>query len=313
MRLSRGALLAAAATGVVIVTGPGLTARDRVDPPATGSLRVVFLDVGQGDATLMVLPDGRAVLVDAGGFPAAPLQDPADGPAFDVGDGVQSLDTFVLTHADPDHIGGAPGVLRVFPPRAVWEGVPVPPHEALNALVTISNRLRAEWRTLQAGDRVRMAGVDIVALHPPLPDWERQRVRNDDSVVLDARFGSISIILPGDVGREGETRAVRHLEAASIRLLKAPHHGSATSSTSEFLAAAGPAAVIFSAGRTNRFGHPAPAVVDRYRALGATMFSTAQDGAVIVDTDGRTMQIRGWGSGRTVSIVDRNGPTALTR
>jgi competence protein ComEC len=168
--------------------------------------------------------------------------------------------------------------------------------------VTTANRLGAEWHTLQAGDRVRMAGVDIVTLHPPLPDWERQRVRNDDSVVLDVRFGNVSIVLPGDVGREGEARAVRHLEPASILLLKAPHHGSATSSTPEFLAAARPAAVIFSAGRANRFGHPAPVVVERYRALGATMFSTAEDGAVIVDTDGRTMQIRGWGSGRRVSL-----------
>jgi competence protein ComEC len=312
IRCSHGALLAAAATGVVIVTGPGVTARDRVDPPATHSLRVVFLDVGQGDATLVVMPGGRAVLVDAGGLPAAPLQDPADGPAFDIGDrvvtpalralGVWRLDTFVLTHADPDHIGGAPGVLRSFPPRAVWEGVPVPPHEALKALVTTANRLGAEWHTLQAGDRVRMADVDIVTLHPPLPDWERQRVRNDDSVVLDVRFGNVSIVLPGDVGREGEARAVRHLEPSSILLLKAPHHGSATSSTPEFLAAARPAAVIFSAGRANRFGHPAPVVVERYRALGATMFSTAEDGAVIVDTDGRTMQIRGWGSGRRVSL-----------
>lgn len=322
-RCSRVALLAAAATGVVIVTGPRLTARDRVDPQPAGSLRVAFLDVGQGDATLLVMPDRQTVLVDAGGLPAAPLQDPADGPGFDIGDrvvtpalralGVQRLDTFVLTHADPDHIGGAETVLRRFPPRAVWDGVPVPPHDLRRDLEATAGRLGAAWRTLQAGDRVRMAGVDIVTLHPPLPDWERQRVRNDDSVVLDVRFGNVSIVLPGDIGREGEARAVRYLAPAPIQLLKAPHHGSATSSTPEFLAATRPAAVIFSAGRANRFGHPASAVVERYRALGATMFSTAADGAVIVDTDGRTMQISGWGSGRWVSIGEPNDATAISR
>ena len=71
-------------------------------------------------------------------------------------------------------------------------------------------------------------------------------------------------------------------------VLKAPHHGSATSSTAEFLERIRPAVAIFSAGRNNRFGHPARVVVERYRAMGTTMFSTAEDGAVILDTDGES-------------------------
>jgi len=313
-RVASGAALVAAALGVVIVIGPHSTSRDGVDRPVVGALRMAFLDVGQGDATLVVLPDKRALLVDAGGLPAAPLQDPDESPAFDIGArvvsrglrafGVRSLDTFVLTHADPDHIGGARSVLRSFRPHAIWEGVPVPAHVPLQSLARTADLLGTEWRTVLAGDRLRIAGVDIRALHPPPPDWERQRVRNDDSIVLAVRFGQVLVILPGDVGREGEARALQHLEPAPIVVLKAPHHGSATSSTAEFLAAAHPAVVIFSAGRANRFGHPARAVVERYRALGVTMFSTADDGAVILDTDGRTVQIRGW-TGRKIQITGR--------
>jgi competence protein ComEC len=81
-------------------------------------------------------------------------------------------------------------------------------------------------------------------------------------------------------------------------VLKAPHHGSVTSSTPEFLSVVRPRVVIFSAGRDNRFNHPAPAVVARYRAMGTAMFSTAEDGAVILETDGRSVFIRGW-TGRT--------------
>ena len=114
-------------------------------------------------------------------------------------------------------------------------------------------------------------------------------------------MGQVSIILPGDIGREGETRAASYLEGAAISVLKAPHHGSATSSTREFLAALHPAAVIFSAGRANRFGHPAPVVVERYRAMGTPMFSTAEHGAVILDTDGETVEIRTWSGNRTWS------------
>jgi competence protein ComEC len=83
-------------------------------------------------------------------------------------------------------------------------------------------------------------------------------------------------------------------------VLKAPHHGSATSSGQALLAALTPAAVVFSAGRSNRFGHPHPTVVERYSTIGAAMFSTATDGAIILDTDGRTLSMRGW-TGRSAT------------
>ena len=193
-RLSRAASVLTAFFGLLIVVGAHATTRDGVRLPPPGVLRFVFLDVGQGDATLLVFPDRRAFLIDAGGLPAAPLQDPMEGPAFDIGErvvsralrafGVRSLDTFVLTHADPDHMGGARAVVKSFRPRAIWEGVPVPPHEPLRWLAEAADRIGAEWRTVQAGDRLRVADVDVHVLHPPPPEWERQRVRNDDSVVL---------------------------------------------------------------------------------------------------------------------------------
>ena len=91
-------------------------------------------------------------------------------------------------------------------------------------------------------------------------------------------------------------------------MLKAPHHGSATSSTREFLERVRPAAVIFSSGRDNRFGHPAPVVVERYRAMGTAMFSTAEDGAVILDTDGESVEIRTW-SGQRMTLRSVNQDT----
>jgi competence protein ComEC len=136
-------------------------------------------------------------------------------------------------------------------------------------------------------------------LHPPPPAWERQRVRNDDSVVLDIRLGSVSIVLAGDIGKEGEHAILSALEPGRLTVLKAGHHGSATSSTPEFLAALRPAAVIFSAGRDNRFGHPHPAVVARFEAMGTAIFRTDRDGAVFVETDGEQVEIRGW-TGRAI-------------
>jgi competence protein ComEC len=299
-RLKTTALACTAVAATVIVASPRWAVQGVA--AAASHLRVVILDVGQGDATAVLLPDGRALLVDAGGIAVAGLE--AERGGFDVGQrlvvpalralGVTQLDALAITHGDPDHIGGVPAVLRAFRPPSVWDGVPVPPHPALRAANALADALDIRWRTVQAGDIERIGPVRVRVLHPPLPEWERQRVRNDDSVVLDVRMGEVSIVLPGDIGKEGEQAILPLIEPARVVVLKAPHHGSATSSTAQLLDALRPSAVIFSAGRDNRFGHPAPQVVARYRERGVPCFSTAESGAIFVDTDGTGATVWGW-------------------
>lgn len=301
-RCVRCGVCGATVSAALLLSAPVSAVGAGVQRQPPGTLRVAFLDVGQGDATVAIVPDGRAVLVDAGGLA---------GTAFDIGErvlapslralGVRRLETLVLTHGDPDHIGGASTMIKRFSPRAVWEGIPVPPHAGLRALNAFASRSHASWRTVQAGDRETVGGVAFSVLHPRPPDWERQRVRNDDSVVLELRLGDVSVLLPGDIGVEGEQMMIPRLDPGRVVILKAPHHGSATSSTIPFIRAAHPAAVVFSAGRGNRFGHPAPVVVGRYRQADALVFRTDEDGAIILDTDGRSASITTW-SGRRVSL-----------
>jgi competence protein ComEC len=301
-RRARLAAVGVAVSGGLMFAAPAATTNSGVTPAARGVLRVMFLDVGQGDATVARMPDGRVLLIDAGGLP---------GSAFDIGDrvvgaalralGIRAVDTLVLTHGDPDHIGGAASILKRFSPRVVWEGAPVPPHAGLRDLAARAAAAGASWRTVQAGDRESAGGVTITVLHPPPPEWERQRVRNEDSVVIELRFGDVSIVLPGDIGREAETLITPKLRTARLTIVKAPHHGSATSSTDAFIRALRPSAVLFSAGRGNRFGHPAPMVVSRYRSAHALVFRTDQDGAVVLDTDGKTIELSTW-SGRRVVL-----------
>jgi competence protein ComEC len=295
---------------LLMCAAPRFVTQSPVAAAAAGILRVVFLDVGQGDAALVELPDGRNLLVDTGGLA---------GGAFDMGErvvapalrmfGVHHVDTIVLTHGDPDHIGGAPAILRRFSPRVVWEGVPVPPHAGLRELAAQAAAAGISWRTVLAGDHERAGAVDIRVLHPPLPEWERQRVRNEDSIVLELRMGDVAVVLPGDIAKEGEQAVAPRLSRAPLAVLKAPHHGSAFSSTVPFLEAAGPAAVVFSDGRGNRFGHPAPAVLQRYRERHAVIFRTDEDGAIVLDTDGHEVRFSTW-SGRTVTL---NQPTSQSR
>ena len=144
-------------------------------------------------------------------------------------------------------------------------------------------------------------GVDVIAHHPAPADWERQKVRNDDSLVLELRWRDVSVVLTGDIGKAVERDIARTIPPAVLRVVKIPHHGSLTSSTLPFLTALHPQVAIVSVGRANHFGHPVPEVLDRYRAIGAEIFRTDQDGAVMVETDGKSIDVRSF-TGRRLSV-----------
>jgi competence protein ComEC len=257
-------------------------------PDPDGRLHVTVLDVGQGDAIVIRTPEGRTWLVDAG----------AGGPGRrDLGEGVvapylwwagaRRLEGFVLSHAHPDHVGGAAAVIRAFPVGAVWEGL-APRRDAgysefdrllrgtATVRVSVARGFRADW------DGV---AVEVLAPAPPVrPPWT---ARNDDSLVLALRYGDVTLVLAGDVEEAGESR----LMPPRADLLKVPHHGSRTSSSPAFLAAARPRLAVVSAGFRNRYGHPHPEVLERYRRLGCLLLRTDRDGAISVSTDGRELRV----------------------
>ena len=275
--------------GAAIALGPiDVSTRSVMTAGAEDTMRVLFLDVDQADATLVQLPGGRSLLVDAGGVVRGsfPVGERIVAPALWHA-GVRRLDYLALTHGDPDHVGGAEAILKDFRPREVWEGVPVPRSERLRNLQAIALAGRTAWRRLQTGDVIRLGGGEIRVWHPPRPDWERPRVRNDDSLVLELRHGAVSVILPGDVGAAVEPTLRSLIPLAPVRILKVPHHGSRNSSTPQFVKAMKPAVAIISAGRHNPFGHPNLDVVRRYNAAGAVVLQTSEVGSVSVRSDGR--------------------------
>jgi competence protein ComEC len=293
------AVTIAAGAAVWILADPGAALRSRGD----GRLHATFIDVGQGDAAFLRLPSGDTMVVDAGGLSA--------DASFDVGDrvvapvlrhaGLVRLDTLVVTHGDSDHAGGADAVAREFRPRELWEGVPVPRLELLRTLRADAEAAGARWTAVRAGERRRFGEVEIAVWHPPPPDWERQKVRNDDSVVLDVRWRDLSIVLAGDIGLPVERELAGGIPSAPLRIVKVPHHGSLTSSTPEFVRALAPRVAVFSVGRGNHFGHPAPEVVQRYLDAGAEILRTDRDGAIEIESDGRSADIRTF-TGRRIHV-----------
>ena len=289
----------AAAAAVWIVWQPWALLGSQGD----GRLHVTFIDVGQGDAAFVRFPHGSTMLVDAGGLPA--------GATFDVGDrvvgavirahGRPRLGTVVLTHGDADHIGGARSSIREFRPWDVWEGIPVPPAKPLQALKDAAGLSRSRWTRVQTNDEIVIDDVRVVVRHPDRPDWERQDVRNDDSVVIELLWRDVSVVLTGDIGSEVEEHLVPSFEPSRLRVLKVPHHGSLTSSSEAFVKALAPRVAVVSVGRGNAFGHPARSVLKRYEDIGARIFRTDADGAVMVDTDGTSLDVHTF-TGRRLSV-----------
>ena len=278
-------------------------------PGVSGRLRVTTLDVGHADAILVQLPDRRSLLVDAGGS--------ITSSTFDIGRrvvgpalwalGTRRLDALVVSHPDPDHIGGALAVMDDFRPRAIWDGIPVPGLPARDALEQAAARRGIPWFYKRAGEVVRMGDVEIRVWHPPPPDWERRRTRNDDSLVLELRYGRVSVVLPGDAGEAVERRLPPIEEPDRRCLLKVPHHGSATSSSAEFLGRLRPMVAFLSAGALTKVN---AGVLDRYRALGTTVFRTDVDGAITIDIEGsrvdvRTFTGRRWSEGEQAAATVR--------
>lgn len=251
--------------------------------PGDGRFHVTMLDVGQGDSILLRSPSGRISLVDTGGV----FDD-----RFDFGErvlgpvlwdqGIRRLDRLILTHGHPDHVGAAPFLLQAFRVRELWEG-PAPRRDAY--WEGIDARLRAarvRRRTVFAGNDTIWDGVRLRVLAPPRPVRAPWRTRNDDSLVVLAEFGQVRLLLTGDIEAPAEAALAR----AEAAVLKVPHHGSRSSSTPGLLKGTSPRVALLSVGGRNRFGHPHPDVVDRYRIAGIRLFRTDRDGAVSVATDG---------------------------
>jgi competence protein ComEC len=171
---------------------------------------------------------------------------------------------------------------------------------------------RASWRWVLAGDRMELGGVELGVHHPPAEDWQRRRVRNDDSLVLELRYGQVSVLLTGDIGRDVEASLLPTLDLLPIVVLKSPHHGSGTSSSDEFIRKLNPRIVLISCGRGNPYGHPVQDVLDRYKAAGARILRTDLDGQIEFVTDGQGLDVATFSSGSMRPRRARSGNTKGT-
>jgi len=240
--------------------------------PRSGELWITVLDVGQGLAVL-ARTERHALLYDT-------------GPAFNAfsdsgsrvilpylrGEGIDRLDALVVSHDDRDHSGGAGSVLEAIPVGILWSSLS-PDHALLEA---------PAWRApCVAGRKWIWDGVSFEFLHPSGVSADRTVRANNQSCVLRIEGAGGRVLLTGDIERAAE----RELLLRSSALLPAdallvPHHGSATSSTPEFVKQVAPRHAVFAVGHRNRFGHPREDVLARYREAGSELLRTDTGGAI---------------------------------
>ena len=275
---SRGALrlaAAVAAAACLVVPAPLRAAAAR----ARGGLEVLFLSVGQGDAALLRLPDGSAVLVDAGGA-AAGGRDPGERDVVPLlrDLGVRQLAAVFVSHPHPDHVLGLGAVLDAVPVEAAFGNGDPGEEGAAAVLARLGPSVLApgaSWS--RAGVIFEVAGGARAGL-----------TGNDASLVLRVRYGRTAFLFPGDVEARGEEAAVR-TGGLAADVVKVPHHGSRTSSSPAFVTAVGARHAVVSVGAANRFGFPRAETLLRWSASGAEVFRT-DGGAVRFLSDGERVR-----------------------
>jgi competence protein ComEC len=263
---------AAALAGVGIAATAAAALLPGAGPPAPpGRFTVTFLDVGQGDATLLQAPGGRAALVD-GGPPEAGVA------ARLSGHGVRTLDLVVLTHAQEDHQGGLEEVLSRFPVGVLLDGAHPADGADHRAIVALARRRGVRVVPAAAGQRLMLGPglrIDVLAPRSAL-DAPHGLDPNMRAVVLRAGYRGLDVLLPADA----ESDVTAALAPVPVEVLKVAHHGSADEGIAGLLRRLRPAAAVIPVGARNRYGHPHPATLRALAAAVPRVYRTDRDGDV---------------------------------
>ena len=243
-------------------------------PPPPSGLRMTFLDVGQGDATLIQVP-GAAALVDQG-----PPEADVAGQLRRLG--VERLDLVILTHPSRDNIGGAESVVE-----EVDVGLLTQPDLPFDNPfgdrgVAAARERGARVVTAEAGQAYLLGKLRLAIVSPTKPASPADDP-NDHAVVILASYGSFDALLPADA----ESNVTGRLALPRVELLKVGHHGSADPELPELLARLRPAIAVISVGKQNEYGHPRPSTLAALRGVhGLRLYRTDRDGRIVVETDG---------------------------
>lgn len=264
-----------------LITGEYNVNNKTLDGHLTETLTVHFLDVGQGDCTLITCGD-HAMLIDAG--------DNNKGTTVELylkKQNIKKLDYVIGTHPDADHIGGLDVIIYKFD----CDTIILPDFEKSTAtyrdvIDTINNKSYKITRP-EAGKTYSLGQAEFTVISPVSDDYGDNA--NNYSVGIRLEYGDTSFLLAGDAEEEAEEDMLNSKEELKADVFKVSHHGSKTSNTEEFLDKVNPGYAVISCGEDNKYGHPHAQTLNTLRAMGIKVFRTDEQGAVIIKSDGKEL------------------------
>ncbi len=263
-----------------------------------GKLFVYFLDVGQGDSALFFY-EGKTILVDAGEYE---MGDRIVGELLSRG--VKKIDLLVATHPHSDHIGGMQKVLTAFPVEKVLDSGFSHPSPAYERFLETIEQKHIPYQVAEQGQTIDIdPALRVLVLSPSKVMPEDL---NENSVVLRISYSTIDFLMTGDLGKEGEDALIRTGYPLDAEILKVGHHGSSSSTSSEFLARVRPETAVISVGEDNPYGHPHTETLDLLEESGVMVYRTDRDGTILVRSDGISYSVK---TGMNTSGVRAGPPT----
>jgi len=258
-----------------------------------GRLQVYALDVGQGDSGLIISPEGKSVLIDAG-----PPQAGDEVVAALRKRNISSLDLAVATHPHADHIGGMRQVIENFEVKNFLDSGQIYASSEYERLLRVIKEKKIKFIEAKKGQKFDLgSGVELETLNPQGDGRWITKVRaggsveNANSVVMRLSYGNFSMLFTGDAETETEQLMMKSGEPLRAQVLKVGHHGSRYATSAKFLEAVAPEVAIISSGAGNRYDHPAPATLDRLQKAGAKIYRTDLNGEIAIVTDGNKFEI----------------------
>lgn len=252
---------------------------------ALADLQVHFLNVGQGDCTIIIC-DGEAMVIDGGPAVASDYVYSYIRNTLEL----QHVDYVVSTHPHLDHVYGLSAVLNAAPVDLLLTPVLEWDSKAFNNMLKYAEKQGTPVSVPQEGDTLQLGGATVTFLHcwPEALDYGRT---NDSSIVTRIDYGSTSFIITGDAEDWSEYMMIDAGINLKADVLRVAHHGSSTASTLEFLQAVKPAYAVISVGKDNGYGHPHQVVLERLQEVGCTILRTDEIGTIVFQSDGDTLII----------------------
>ncbi len=258
-------------------------------PPVTstnkGEMKVHFIDVGQGDSTLIQSHDGKNILVDGG-----PRSAGNTVVAYLKALGIKKLDYVVATHPDADHVGGLIAVLNSISVGQFVNSGKSHTTETYAQLLKLVETKSIKYSEPKIGEILIGGWTSDFYLQSLYSDAKASDT-NDASIVLKTGYKNVEFLLMADASAELEGLLVDSYDSLKVQILKAGHHGSNTSSSSKFINAVHPEVTILSYGKDNSYGHPHTNVLENLKAVNSKLYSTAQDGTIVITTNGDTYSV----------------------